>query len=139
MLCLFTTTVVADDFLILSQPSANLAISISQTIWELTQPTSATNANLVTKFYNGYVVHPIDGRVAINIPDNDDLFINSFADTNALPDLVGPLLLPAEKEKLKADIAGNKNKTIKLKQFIPLSKLVNLRTRMQMQVDGWFD
>lgn len=138
LLLLSILPLVADDFLILSQPSTNLAISVSQNIWLLTQPTSSTNSNLVTKYYAGYVVHPVDGRVALNLPDNDDLFINAAASTNTLPDLVGPLLLPAEKEKMKGDIASNKGKTIKLKQYLPLSKLGNLRTRAQMQSDGWF-
>lgn len=137
-LLLLTLSLRADDYLILSVNSASYATNVSAMIWQLTAPESKTNAN-VTKFWCGFIQHQ-DGRVAIQIPDNDALRISLNADADYMPNLLSAsgIITAQEATVMKNTINANRGNSVSVRAHFPLSKLGNQRTRAQMESDGWF-
>ena len=127
----------AEQYLILSQNSTNYAQAVSAKIWKLASPDVDTNHRKTTKYWTGYIVH-LDGRVALVIPDDDSIRVHASADADDLPNSLTGILTPSARTKLRDDIIANRGKAARISLFVPLEKFGNVRTKQQMQADGWF-
>ena len=137
VLLLFTCNARAEQYLILSQNSTNYALAVSAKIWKLSSPDADTNPRKTTKYWTGYIVHA-DGRVALVIPDDDTIRVHAAADADDLPNSLIGILTPAARAKLRDDILANRGKVARVSVLIPTEKVGNVRTKAQMQADGWF-
>lgn len=125
-------------YLILTQNSTSYAQSISEQFWKIRKP--ASNNNDVSKYYCGHIVHS-DGRVALQFPD-ELLKIHTSANLQPLIDLVTENLT----EQQSSDVADHINGLIAddyelphtIENVLPSLFQGNLKTRAQMDSDGWF-
>ena len=121
-------------YLILTIPSVDYAKAISKFLYALSVPT----LDQVTQYYNGYIIHPNTGKVALGFPD-EDIYVHSEADEKALVDQVRNAISEEEATQLEQDIIDNKGQRAIPIDFIPQSLKSNLKTYAQMENWGWFE
>lgn len=126
-------------YLILTVNSEVLASEYSIAFWDAIMPPAVRNADNVTNQLIGWLVHPTDGRVALELPDT--LWrIHPLADTSTILALLGSQLPPAEQLTLQqAFTTYQQNQTpVTLEQLIPATFSPNIQTIAQLTTDGWF-
>ncbi len=126
------------SYLILSTPSLPYADLISHELWLLVRPASVGGSE-TTQFYTGRYSHPDGTKVAIG-PINGPQPIHKDADEYALAELIGPAVTPEEEEFIVTSIADSKGGSLSIMDMIESidSLSPNLRTREQLEAEGWF-
>jgi len=136
------------NYLILSQPSEAYAESISRALWGISRPASVRDAKDVSELYTSWVVHP-DGRVALYLPDETkpvhvDGDVHSFTTLVGNPDVT---ITTVDEEGVERSETTTMNKhlnSLRGGRVNPLQLIeatifaVALRTREQLEADGWF-
>ena len=124
-------------YLILSQPSEDYANSISHELWMLARPRGISD-NETSQFFCGVQTHD-DGRIAIGPLDGTQP-VHADADELSFGQLIGHAVTDEEEAGIIAAITEAKGGSIDLVGLIAASPslLNNLRTRAQLEADGWF-
>ena len=125
-------------YLILSTPSIQYAGAISHELWLLVRP-SSVGASETTQFYTGCYAHSDGTKVAIG-PINGPQPIHGDADELALASLIGPAITEDEEDFIIQSIADAKGDSLSILEMVESidSLSPNLRTREQLEADGWF-
>ena len=126
------------SYLILSTPSLPYADAISHELWLLVRPASV-GASETTQFYVGRYAHPDGTQVCIG-PIEGSQPIHKDADEIPLAQLIGPAVTADEEayiENTISDAKGGSLNVLEMLQSID-SLSPNLRTREQLDADGWF-
>jgi len=124
-------------YLILSQPSEDYALAVSHELWMLARPRGISD-NETSQYFCGVITHT-DGRVAIGPLDGVHP-VHADADEFAFSALISPAITEEEEADIVAAITEAKGGSIDilgLVQSLP-SLSTNLRTREQLDADGWF-
>jgi len=125
-------------YLILSQPSEDYALAVSHELWMLARPRGISDNETSQYFcqvikcvgYEQVAIGPLDGVHPVHA-DADEL---SFGN------LISPAITEEEEAAIVAAITEAKGGSIDilgLVQSLP-SLSTNLRTREQLDADGWF-
>jgi hypothetical protein len=125
-------------YLTLSVPSLPYAQSISRELWLLVRPLSVAQGE-VSQFYTSCLEHPDGSAVAILIPDQS-MPIHAEADEIPLAHLIGAAVTADEEAFIENTISDAKGGTINVLSMIQdIDSLApNLKTREQLEADGWF-
>ena len=122
-------------YLILSTPSIAYADAISRELWLLVRPAG----NETTQFYTGRYAHPDGTKVCIG-PVEGTHPIHADADEFALASLIAPAITDEEEEAFVQTIADAKGGSLDVLAMLQgiESLSQNLRTREQLESEGWF-
>ena len=125
-------------YLILSTPSLPYANAISRELWLLVRP-SSVGASETSQFYTGRKAHPDGTQVYIG-PINGPQPIHKDADELTLASLIGPAVTEEEEEFIIQSIADAKGGSLSILDMVEQidSLSPNLRTREQLEAEGWF-
>ena len=122
--------------LILSQPSEEYARAVSHELWMLARPRGISD-NETSQYFCGVLTH--DGQVAIGPLDGTQP-VHADADELSFGQLIGAAITEEEEAGIVAAITEAKGGSIDIVDLISLSPSLsaNLRTREQLDDDGWF-
>jgi hypothetical protein len=122
-------------YLILSTPSIEYAEAISRELWRLVRPAG----NETSQFYTGRYAHPDGTKVAIGPVDGTHP-IHKDADEFTLASLIAPAITDEEEEAFIQTIAEAKGGSLDVLAMLQgiESLSQNLRTREQLEAEGWF-
>ena len=125
-------------YLILSTPSLPYAGAISHELWLLVRPASV-GADETTQFYTGRYAHPDKTKVCIG-PIEGSQPIHKDADEFALAAKIGAPITADEATFIIETIAAAKGGSLNVLHMIESidSLSPNLRTREQLEAEGWF-
>jgi len=123
-------------YLILSQPSEEYARAISHELWMLARPRGISD-NETSQFFCGVLTH--DGQVAIGPLDGTQP-VHADCDELSFAELIGHAVTEEEEDAIVAAITEAKGGSIRILDLIEASPSLssNLRTREQLDADGWF-
>ena len=119
-------------YLVLSQPSAAYASAVSQLMWGLCGHPDDTT----TTHYCGWIVHPVNGGVALTL-DDQDIYIQPTATADAIIAATGSAMSPTEQAELTASIQSRRGSKSKVTDILPASIAANLLTQEQADAAGW--
>lgn len=125
------------NYLILSQPSEDYALAVSHELWMLARPRGISDDE-TSQYFCGVLTHT-DGRIAIGPLDGVHP-VHADADELAFSGLISAAITPEEETTIKTAVTEAKGGSINilgLVQSLP-SLSPNLRTREQLEADGWF-
>lgn len=105
-------------YLILSQPSETRAREFSRLLYRLSCPEHVRSPDDITEFFTGYVVHPVTGEVALEVPDTD-MSIHADADGTALAVLIGAVVPRVEHTKLRSDVRSKRGRPATMIELLP--------------------
>ena len=122
-------------YLILSTPSLPYADAISRELWLLVRPFE----NETTKFYTGRYAHPDGTKVCIG-PIEGSQPIHKDADELPLAQLIGPAVTADEEAYIENTISDAKGGSLNVVEMLESIESLspNLRTREQLEAEGWF-
>ena len=122
-------------YLILSTPSIEYAEAISRELWLLVRPAG----NETTQYYTGRYAHPDGTKVCIG-PVNGTHPIHTDANEVSFAALIAPAITDEEEEAFVQTIAEAKGGSLDVLAMLQAidSLSPNLRTRDQLEADGWF-
>jgi len=123
-------------YLILSQPSVEYAQAVSHELWMLARP-RGISATETSQFFCGVKTH--DGQVAIGPLDGSQP-VHADADELSFGQLIAPAITEEEEAGIIAAVTEAKGGSIDIVGLISASPSLspNLRTRSQLEADGWF-
>ena len=124
-------------YLILSQPSEDYAKAVSHELWMLARPRGVSDSE-TSQFFCGVQKHS-DGRIAIGPLDGTQP-VHADADELSFGELIGQAITEEEEAGIVASIAEAKGGSISIVGLIEASPSLanNLRTREQLEAEGWF-
>ncbi len=124
------------SYLILSTPSLPYADAISHELWLLVRPASV-GGDETSQFYCGRCKN--GDEVCIG-PINGPQPIHKDADELTLAALIGPAVTEEEEDFIIQSIADAKGGSLSILEMISEidSLSPNLRTREQLEAEGWF-
>jgi len=125
-------------YLILSTPSEDYAKAVSHELWMLARPRGISD-NETSQFYCGTLSHPDGTQVAIGPLDGTQP-VHADADELSFGQLIGHAVTEEEEDAIIAAITEAKGGSIRILDLIEASPSLspNLRTREQLDADGWF-
>ena len=125
------------NYLILSQPSKEYGLAVSHELWMLARPRGISDGE-TSQYYCGVLSHA-DGRVAIGALDGTQP-VHADADELSFGQLIGHAVTEAEEDGIIAAITEAKGGAISILAIVAASPslALNLRTREQLEADGWF-
>ena len=123
-------------YLILTQPSEEYARAVSHELWMLARPRGISD-NETSQYFCGVLTH--DGQVAIGPLDGMQP-VHTDADELSFGQLIGAAITEEEEAGIVAAITEAKGGSIDIVALIESSPSLssNLRTREQLDDDGWF-
>ena len=126
------------SYLILKTPSKEYASAISHELWMLARPRGISD-NETSQFYCGTLAHPDGAQLCIGPLDGSQP-VHADADEVAFGQLIGPAITEEEEAAIVAAITEAKGGSIRILGLIEASPslLPNLRTREQLDAEGWF-
>ena len=125
------------SYLILSTPSEDYAKAVSHELWMLARPRGVSD-NETSQFYCGTFTHT-DGRVAIGPLDGTQP-VHADADELSFGQLIGHAITEIEEDAIVQAITEAKGGSIRILSIIEASPSLspNIKTREQLEADGWF-
>lgn len=125
-------------YLVLSIASEVYAESISSALWSISIPPSIKSGHH-TILYTSWVVHPLDASVALYVPDETQP-VHTDADIDSLMSVITAAITTDESNAIRTAIGSRKGSTISFLEILQASPSLapNLKTREQMETDGWF-
>jgi len=124
-------------YLILSTPSIEYGKAISHELWMLARPRGISDSE-TSQYFCGVITHA-DGRVAIGPLDGTQP-VHADADELSFGQLIGAAITEEEEDAIIAAITEAKGGSINIVDLVSMSPSLsaNLRTREQLDDDGWF-
>lgn len=95
----------------------------------------------VTTSWFGVVKHPVTGQCALEVPDlnGEETYVSPQVNLNRLRSLLNPSLAdPGEVDNIVAEVNLRKGSRIKFFDLLPTYAKDNIRTREELEADGWF-
>ena len=125
-------------YLILSTPSLPYADAISHELWLLERPMAVRDSETSQNLCKTYL-HPDKTKVCLG-PLEGTHPIHKDASEFALADLIAPAITDDEEAYIVQTISEAKGGSISILQMIYSidSLAINLRTREQLEAEGWF-
>tara|TARA_R110001632_G_scaffold90906_1_gene195090 strand:- start:872 stop:1267 length:396 start_codon:yes stop_codon:yes gene_type:complete len=125
-------------YLILKTPSKEYASAISHELWMLARPRGISD-NETSQFFCGTLAHPDGAQLCIGPLDGSQP-VHADADEVAFGQLIGPAITEEGGAAIVAAITEAKGGSIRILDLIEASPslLPNLRTREQLDAEGWF-
>ena len=125
-------------FLILSTPSEDYAKAVSHELWMLARPRGISD-NETSQFYCGTYAHPDGTQVAIGPLDGTQP-VHADADELSFGQLIGHAITVEEEDAIVAAIIEAQGGSIRILDLLEASPSLslNLRTRDELDADGWF-
>ena len=125
------------NYLILTSPSEEYARAVSHELWMLARPRGISDSE-TSQYFCGVKTHA-DGRVAIGPLDGTQP-VHADADEVSFAELIGHAVTEEEEDAIVAAITEAKGGSIRILDLIEASPSLsaNLRTREQLDDDGWF-
>jgi len=125
------------NYLILTSPSEEYALAVSHELWMLARPRNISEGET-----SQILCHPkthADGRVALGQLDGTQS-VHADADELSFAELIGHAVTEEEEGAIVAAITEAKGGSIRILDLIEASPSLsaNLRTREQLDDDGWF-
>ena len=118
-------------YLILTTPTVEHAEAMSAALWSLARPTSTGG----TRYAVGHIAHPSGDAIALVLGDYTQR-VDPDADVDAF---VAALPIPEdEKDDVRALLNDARGSRLTVAEFLPPSLAANLRTREELDADGWF-
>ena len=126
------------SYLILKTPSKEYASAISHELWMLARPRGVSD-NETSQLFCGTLAHPDGAQLCIGPLDGTQP-VHADADEVAFGQLIGPAITEEEEAAIVAAITEAKGGSIRILDLIEASPslLPNLRTREQLDAEGWF-
>ena len=126
------------SYLILKTPSKEYASAISHELWMLARPRGVSD-NETSQLFCGTLAHPDGAQLCIGPLDGTQP-VHADADEVAFGQLIGPAITEEEEAAIVAAITEAKGGSIRILDLIEASPSLslNLRTREQLDTDGWF-
>lgn len=126
------------NYLVLSTPSEPYAAAISSALWGLARPPAVRKPE-DTQNYTSWIVKPDESAVALFVPD-DTRPVHPAADLQPLLDLMAPAITDAELTAITEAVESARGGRIRFKSLVEASPSLsaNLRTKAQLEADGWF-
>lgn len=109
---------------------------ISCKLYELTRPQGVRAPSDNTLYLLPFFKHPERDEWAIEIIEDIQIPISDEAQIDSLMALYGPMMTKEEREKVLNLIEDAK--TVPLATFFPAALRERLKTKEQLQADGWF-
>ena len=124
-------------YLILKTPSEEYAQAVSHELWMLARPRGISD-NETSQYFCGVLKHS-DGRVAIGPLDGEQP-VHPLAEELKFEKLIGHAVNANEKSAITQSISSRKGGKARALDLIGASPSLspNLRTRKQLEADGWF-
>jgi len=118
-------------YLILTTPTVDHAKQMSAALWSLARPSSTGS----TRYAVGHIVHPSGDAFALVLGDytqrvDPDADVDGFVAALPIPE--------SEKDDVRALLNGARGSRLTVAEFLPPSLAANLRTREELDADGWF-
>ena len=125
-------------YLILKNPSKEYATAISHELWMLARPLGISD-NETSQFFCGTLAHPDGAQLCIGPLDGTQP-VHTDADEVAFGQLIGPAITEEEEAAIVAAITEAKGGSIRILDLVEASPSLspNLRTREQLDAEGWF-
>jgi len=125
------------SYLILSTPSEDYAKAVSHELWMLARPRGIRDSE-TSQYFCGVQKHS-DGRIAIGPLDGTQP-VHADADELSFGQLIGHAVTEAEEDAIIQAITEAKGRSISILSIIEASPSLanNLRTREQLETQGWF-
>ena len=126
------------NYLILSDPSEGYAREVSQKLWMLTDPRCVID-NETSQFFCGVFEHPQNHQIAIG-PLDGSHSIHADADEVLFTETITGAITADEKASFNGAIHSAKGGSISIMALLGASPSLsnNLRTREQLEQQGWF-
>ena len=126
------------SYLILKTPSKEYATAISHELWMLARPRGVSD-NETSQLFCGTLAHPDGAQLCIGPLDGTQP-VHADADELSFGRLIGHAVTDEEEDGIIAAITEAKGGSIRILDLIEASPslLPNLRTREQLDADGWF-
>jgi hypothetical protein len=123
--------------LILSTPSIEYAKAVSHELWMLARPRGYSE-NETSQYYCETFAHP-DGTKAAIGPIDGQQNVHEDADEVAFVNLIDAAITDQDRTDIINAINAARGGTIQMQSVIAATSLgANLRTREELEVDGWF-
>ena len=124
-------------YLILKTPSEEYAQAVSHELWMLARPREISEGE-TSQYFCGVLKHS-DGRVAIGPLDGEQP-VHPLAEELKFEELIGHAVNANEKSAITQSISSRKGGKARALDLIGASPSLspNLRTRKQLEADGWF-
>lgn len=125
-------------YLILSSPSREYAEAISHELWMLARPRGISD-NETSQFFCGVFEHPVNGQVAIGPLDGSHP-IHTAAKEELFTETITGAITAGEKASFNEAIHSSKGGRLDIMSLLGASPSLsnNLRTREQLETQGWF-
>ena len=126
------------SYLILSTPSEDYAKAVSHELWMLARPRGVSD-NETSQFYCGVIKCVGYEQVAIGPLDGTQP-VHADADELSFGQLIGHAVTEEEEDGIIAAITEAKGGSIRILDLIEASPSLspNLRTRDELEAQGWF-
>ena len=126
------------SYLILKTPSKEYASAISHELWMLARPRGISD-NETSQFFCGTLAHPDGAQLCIGPLDGTQP-VHADADEVAFGQLIGHAITEEEEAAIVAAITEAKGGSIRILDLVEASPSLslNLRTREQLDTEGWF-
>ena len=126
------------SYLILKTPSKEYASAISHELWMLARPRGISD-NETSQFFCGTLAHPDGAQLCVGPLDGTQP-VHADADEVAFGQLIGPAITEEEETAIIAAITEAKGGSIRILDLVEASPSLspNLRTREQLDAEGWF-
>ena len=126
------------SYLILKTPSKEYATAISHELWMLARPRGVSD-NETSQFFCGTLAHPDGAQLCVGPLDGTQP-VHADADELSFGQLIGHAVTDEEEDGIIAAITEAKGGSIRILDLIEASPSLspNLRTREQLDADGWF-
>ena len=126
------------SYLILKTPSKEYASAISHELWMLARPRGISD-NETSQFFCGTLAHPDGAQLCIGPLDGAQP-VHADADEISFGQLIGHAVTDEEEAAIVAAITEAKGGSIRILDLIEASPSLspNLRTREQLDAEGWF-
>lgn len=112
-------------------------------IQRLLRPSHLRDEKYITNFYCSKVEHPVTGETALNLPETETVPIHIQADGAELQNILEVFVSDVAISKAEADaiigaVQVNAGNSVRVADFIPLSWSMNVKTKQELENDGWF-
>jgi len=126
------------SYLILKTPSKEYASAISHELWMLARPRGISD-NETSQFFCGVYEHPKNKQVAIGPLDGNHP-IHTTANEELFTEIITDAITVNEKASFNGAIHSSKGGSIGIMSLLGASPSLsnNLRTREQLEKQGWF-
>ena len=123
--------------------SPETAEPFNRGLCRLMRPDSLRDESYVTDLYCPMHTHPTNGWMALELPDTETVPIHLQTDGSELQEVLSIFvsdgaLTQQEADNIISAVLANRNKEVRIVDFIPASWQSNVYTKEEMEAQGWW-